>query len=332
MAGATLVVLLGACYGDGDEPAGAPAPTGETATSAPAGGAEPAAKAISWQRKADAPAPRQEVAAAVAEERVWVLGGLTAAGASARVDVYDLAADRWERGPDLPVAVHHAMAATFRGEVVLAGGFLASSGDLYAAPSDRVFALRNGAWVELPRLARGRGAGAAAVAGDRLVVVGGRDIRQLVAPTELFDRTGWRDGAPIPEPRDHVAASADDRFVYAVGGRRLSPAATSADLERYDPVANRWETLPSMPTARGGLGAAVVAGRLVAAGGEDASRVFSEVESFDLRAGRWSSLPPMTTPRHGLGGAAVGSTFVAPVGGAAAGVGPSAVNEVLPFA
>ena len=261
--------------------------------------------------------------------RVWVLGGLTAAGALGRVDVYDPRADRWERGPDLPVAVHHPMAATYRGEVVLIGGFLASPGDLYSAPSDRVLALRAGAWVDLPRLRRPRGAGAAAVVGERLVVVGGRNSSELIAPTEVFDGTGWRDGAALPVPRDHLAAVASEPFVYAVGGRLLSSANTSGAFERYDPGTNTWQRLPDLPTPRGGLGAAISGDRLVAAGGEDASKVFAEVEAFDIRTGQWSGLPVMVTPRHGLGAASVDGQFLSLVGGTVAGIGPSAATEAL---
>jgi N-acetylneuraminic acid mutarotase len=290
------------------------------------------ATAVAWQSRSAAPAARQEVAATVAGGRVWVLGGLTAAGTVSRVDAYDPGSDRWERGPDLPVAVHHPMAATFKGEVVLIGGFLAGPGDLYREPSDQVLALRNGAWVDLPRLARGRGAGAAVVVGERLVVVGGRDSTQLVAPTETFDGVGWRDGPAIPVPRDHLAAVADDNFVYAVGGRLLSSAATSGAFERFDPATNAWQRLPDLPTPRGGLGAALAGTRVVVAGGEDAAKVFPEVEAFDLQAGRWSALPPMVTPRHGLGAAAMGNQFLALVGGTRAGVGPSAVTEALPLA
>lgn len=282
-----------------------------------------------WQGRAAAPTARQEVASAVADGKVWVLGGLTAAGASATVESYDPASDRWAPGPDLPVAVHHAAAATYRGEIVLAGGFLASPGDLYSRPSDRVFALRRGAWVELPRLARPRGAAAAASAGDRLVLVGGRDTSRLIAPTEVFDGTAWRDTRPVPALRDHLAAASDGTSVFAVGGRRLDADATSRVLERYDPAADSWETLPPMPTARGGLGVAMAGARLVAVGGESSSRTFAETEAYDTGARTWTALPPSPSPRHGLAVGVVGTTMAVLVGGTQAGLAPSARAETL---
>ena len=264
----------------------------------------------------------------MADGRIWVIGGLTASGATDVVEAYDPAGDRWTPGPALPVALHHASATTYRGEIVVAGGFLAA-GSLYARPSDRVLALRNGGWVDLPRLRRPRGAAAAAVAGDVLVLAGGRDVSALVGPTEVFDGSGWRDAEPIPTRRDHLSAASDGRSIFTVGGRFLQPGALSAALERFDPAAGTWERLPAIPTARGGQGAALAGGRLVVAGGEDPSGVYSEVEAYDVAGQSWSALPPLPTPRHRLAVERVGDVVLVLVGGTAFGVAPSAIAESL---
>lgn len=268
------------------------------------------------------------MASTVADGRVWVIGGLTAAGASAAVESYDPAGDAWALGPALPFAVHHAVATTFRGEVVVMGGFLAAS-TLYDRPSDRVLALRAGAWVDLAPLGRPRGAAAAAVAGGVLVLAGGRNAAALIGPTEIFDGSAWRDAEAIPTRRDHLSAASHGGSVFTVGGRFLTPGALSAALERFDPVAGVWERLPAMPTARGGQGAAMAGGRLIVAGGEDPSGVYAEVEAYDVAGQRWSALPPMPTPRHGLSVEHAGDRLLALVGGTAFGVAPSAVAESL---
>ena len=56
------------------------------------------------------------------------------------------------------------------------------------------------------------------------------------------------------------------------------------------------------------MGAAVVGGHLVAAGGERPTGVFDTVELYDLAGGTWAPGPPMRTPRHGLAMVTVGST------------------------
>ena len=329
-----LVLLLAASCRDSAPPAAGPAATMTTATSAPAPPASTASTTSTtaappgWQARSPAPTARQEVASAVADGRVWVIGGLTRAGATAVVESYDPASDSWAGGPALPVALHHAAATSFRGEIVVMGGFLAA-GALYDRPSDRVLALRAGAWVDLAPLRRPRGAGAAAVAGGVLVLAGGRNTSALIGPTEIFDGTAWRDAEAIPTRRDHLSAASDGGSVFTVGGRFLSPGALSAAFERFDPVTGAWERLPAMPTARGGQGAAMAGGRMIVAGGEDPSGVYNEVEAYDVAGQSWAALPPLPTPRHGLSVERVGDRLLALVGGTAFGVAPSATAEAL---
>ena len=68
--------------------------------------------AAMWQSDAPMPVPRSEVAGAQWRGYVAVAGGFLGDGeSSARVDLYNARVDEWERLPDLPVAVNHAMAA-----------------------------------------------------------------------------------------------------------------------------------------------------------------------------------------------------------------------------
>ena len=74
------------------------------------------------------PTPRTEVAAAASGTRIHVVGGFRADGTTvATVEIFDTATGRWERGPDLPVAVNHPMAATVGDVVYVFGGHLADN-------------------------------------------------------------------------------------------------------------------------------------------------------------------------------------------------------------
>jgi N-acetylneuraminic acid mutarotase len=262
------------------------------------------------------PTARQNMVATVLDGTIWVVGGLAKGSrGSKRIEGYDPVIHDWKAGPDLPVPLHHEMAVTYKDEPVVIGGWIPKGSDPSGEVSDRVFALRDGRWVQLPSLNRPRAAGAAAVVGDRFVVVGGQANDRLVDTTEVFDGKRWRVGKSIPTPREHLAAASDGHFLYAVGGRALSPDKNSPALERYDPANNSWQRLPHMPTARGGLGAAIVDGHLFAVGGESPTGVFDEVESYDLASRKWSTAPSMRTPRHGIAVAAIGRSLYA-LGGA----------------
>jgi non-specific serine/threonine protein kinase len=262
------------------------------------------------------PTARQNMASTVLDGTVWVVGGLESASrGSRRVEGYDPVIHGWKAGPDLPVRMHHEMVVTYKGEMIVIGGWKPEGSDPSAETSDRVFALRGGRWQSLPSLNKPRAAGAAAVVGDRIVVVGGQADGRLLDTTEVFDGKRWRIAASIPTPREHLAAASDGRFLYAVGGRALSPDKNSPTLERYDPAGDRWQRLPDMPTARGGLGAAIADGNLFAVGGESSTDSLGEVESYSLAGKKWSSVASMRTPRHGLAVAAIDRSLYA-LGGA----------------
>ncbi|MBA2763398.1 MAG: protein kinase [Thermoleophilaceae bacterium] len=327
---AIVVVLL--TRGSGEDPAelvAGPAPETRTGE-APATGS-------AWRVRKGAPTSRQQAAAAVLNGRIWLLGGLTGetgTEATREVEAYDPAIDTWTPGPDLPVALHHPTAVTYGGELVVIGGWAPKGADLTASTSDRVFALRDGAWTDLPSLGQPRAAGAAAVVGDEIVVVGGQNAGELVAATEIFDGERWRAGADIPTPREHLSAASESGqgHLYAVGGRALSADQNSGALERYDPGADRWTKLPSMPTPSGSLGAAIVDRRLVTVGGETPTSVINIVQSYDIATEEWSKLPSLLEPRHGLAVVAIGNTLYA-LGGAGAPTHAesSAAAEALDF-
>jgi len=312
IAGVAAALLAG---GGDDEPTTSGGAGDEVAASS----ARPA-DASGWRELLSAPTARQQAPGTVLDGTIWLLGGLTdgpsgAPVASRQVEGYDTVINSWQAGPELPVQLHHAMAVSYKGELVVLGGWIPDGPDLIGTTSDRVFALRSNRWVELAPLNEPRAAGAAAVVGDRIVVVGGQADGELVSATETFDGEKWSVGAAIPTPREHLAAASDGRFLYAVGGRNLSSDRNSGALERYDPDADTWETLAAMPTPRGGLGAAIVDGHLLAVAGETPTEVLGVVESYDIATGEWSRVTPMKTPRHGIAAVSVGPTVYA-LGGA----------------
>lgn len=87
---------------------------------------------------------------------------------------------------------------------------------------------------------------------------------------------------------------------------------------------------PPLPTARSGVAAALLGGRIFVFGGEAIGHVFSENEAYDPAADRWTMMTPMPTPRHGTGAATVGNAIYVPAGGLTnGGSQPSAANEAF---
>jgi len=290
------------------------AQSSEQTQSAPASGSN--LRAGAWRPLPPLPTPRQNGGATVLDGTIWVAGGLAPGSKGSRkVEGYDPVINEWKTGPDLPAPLHHEMVVTYKGELVVMGGWIPKGSDPSAIESSRVYALRNGSWRQLASLNGPRVAGAAAVVGDRIVVVGGQSKKKLIHTAEVFDGKRWSVVAGMPTPREHLAAVTDGRYVYAVGGRALSPDKNSAAIERYDPQANAWQKLPSMPAPRGGLGAALAGGRIFAIGGESSTGVFKDVDAYDIAGRKWSREPSLGTPRHGIAAGTVGRSIYAVGGG-----------------
>ncbi|MCP9486542.1 MAG: hypothetical protein MSC30_11820 [Gaiellaceae bacterium MAG52_C11] len=280
-----------------------------------------------WQRHAPLPEPRTEVAAAIANGTIVAVGGFESSGAnSARADAYSIADDRWRRLPNLPVAVDHAAAASAKGKVYVVGGYGADRRPLRTA-----FVLQSGRWRALARLPEARAAAAAAIAGDVLHVVGGVDARRELARVAfaLDLRTGRWSRLPGPTPREHLAAAASNGLVYALGGRRAGYDTNVALLEVSRPAARSWSRLPPVPSARGGTGAAFVAGQLVSIGGEEPAGTIASVFAYAPRDRRWRRLADLPTPRHGLGVVAQRDRVYAVAGGPRPGLTTSGAVESL---
>ena len=328
LAAAGVVVVLGvlaavllAGGGGNDEDPSRPAVAGPVATKLPSD--------LAWTPIASPSFQRQYAAATAVDGKVMVIGGIGVRDASTTTKIYDPGTDSWTTGPGLPAALHHASAVTYEGEAVVIGGFIPGE-ELTSEQSDRVYALRGGSWERLPSLNHPRAAAAAAVVGDRIVVVGGQADGKLVPQTEVFDGERWTDVAEIPTPREHLAAASDGRYLYAVGGRDLSADKNSTAIERYDPAGDSWTELDGMPQAAGGLSAAYAGGRVVAIGGEGTTEASDAVQAYDIRNESWSRLPGLPRARHGVAVATVGDAVYAIGGATAAGhLGSTKEAEVL---
>jgi serine/threonine protein kinase/N-acetylneuraminic acid mutarotase len=266
-----------------------------------------------WRPIADARVARDAVAATEADGTIWVFGGMGADNrVSGRHEGYDPAIDSWKGGEDLPVPVQHAMSVTWSGTPVVIGGWRTEGTDARVA-TDRVWRIVNSRWTELPPLLQPRAAAAAAVVGDRIIVTGGvTSDGQLLNTTEIFDGTSWKLGAPVPTPRQMLGAASDGNLVYVVGG--TNGTSDLATVEAYDPVADKWTSMPQLPEQRSDFGVAVTDARLVVVGGTSAGQVLKSVAALDLTSSTWADLPDMSVARHGAAVAAVGKTVYA-VGG-----------------
>ncbi len=277
--------------------------------------------AAGWKQAAPVPLPRTEVTAARLGNEIVVIAGYTADGkSSARVDAYSPTRNRWRKLPDLPVAVNHAMAASYRGRLYVVGGY---------GGEKRVHVFASGRWRRLPALPEPRAAAGAAIVGGKLYVVGGVSEGELALRMLVFDLRSRRWSVVRgPTRREHLAVTSRGGIVYALAGRE-SGMGNYDYFEAYSPARRRWSRLRPVPEPRGGTGAAVVGTRIVSVGGEEARGTIRTVYAYNVRTRRWSRLPNMRTARHGLAVVAFGKRVYAIAGGPKPGLFVSGANEYL---
>jgi N-acetylneuraminic acid mutarotase len=275
------------------------------------------------------------VAAALAGGQIYVVGGLTAEGqGSARVDAYTPAANSWRQVADLPLTVHHTMAAGYRGKLYVAGGYGPGHSRLTT-----LFSYSGGSWTRLAPMPEQRAAGGAAVVDGSLYVVGGTTsatigraarANQLAKTMLVYDiaRDRWTT-LRGPTPREHLGVTALGGRIYAVGGRTAGFDTNMRMVEAYNPRTRKWTRLPNVPGRRGGTGAAGLGRWVVSAGGEAPAGTIKAVYAFNVRTRRWRRLPNLPTARHGLGVVA-SDRRVYVIGGGTPGLSVSSANEYLP--
>ncbi len=263
--------------------------------------------------------PRQELAAAQLEGKVYAVGGLGGRGNAN--EIYDPAADAWLLGADFPTVTDHPWAVALGGRLYVGGG-----------SSNRVFAYDPSAdtWTEVASSAFAHGGTpAAAVIDGRIYVAGGAGGGMVGNELESYDPATdrWTTLAPMHCARNHTAGGLIGGRLYVAGGR---PGNQSC-VEAFDPESNTWTPRAPMPTGRSGIAGAVVGDCLYVFGGEgnaaDPNGIFHEVEAYDPVHDEWHRLPPMKTARHGIYAAVLGNVIYLPGGSTLQGLGTTGVNE-----
>ena len=76
-----------------------------------------------WKILPTMPSKRTEVAVAVLDSNIYVIGGFTQKGITSQVEVIDAESGEWSRVTPLPRPLHHTTASAVNGKLYVTGGF-----------------------------------------------------------------------------------------------------------------------------------------------------------------------------------------------------------------
>lgn len=263
-----------------------------------------------WGVRAPLLESNSELAVAESNGKLYLLGGYPANRQTTRtVLIYDIASDRWERGPQLPQPNNHGMAAGVNGKIYLIGGqMLADDPPGTNSYVSTVYELdpARGTWVAKASMPTARSSGVAVVHDGKIYVAGGRPPREK--DFAVYDPTTdrWETLPELPTQRNHFTGAAIDGRIHVVGGRQglgLGTSMTTAH-EVYDPQTRSWTTAAPMLRARSGMNGVMARGCFHVWGGEGPAGMFPDHDYYDPRTDRWTRLPDMPTPVHGVAGSA----------------------------
>ncbi len=167
-----------------------------------------------------------------------------------------------------------------------------------------------------------RHAFACAALGNRVFAIGGLGERMHEPKSEVeaydVNADSWITGfASMPWPRAYAGCAVLDGKIYVIGGTDTRMETNRVD--RFDPVANTWDTVASLPWLAQALGAAVLGNHLYAVGGYSTyneGRYLRGVACYvpTPGPGSWDTVYSLHVPRAGLGLAVSGDRMYA-VGG-----------------
>lgn len=210
------------------------------------------------------------------------------------VHIYDIEEGSWSEGAPMPTG-RGALAFTVLDDRIHAiGGTVADIDALEheehntdspdaSVGTHEIYDPETDEWERAAPMPTVRNHHAAKAVDGRIFVTAGRageEFTMTVTEAWAPESGEWERVADLPTGRSGVAAEVLDGKMYLFGGETFDEGATRTfdDSERYAPEADEWEQLEPMPTARHGLGAAVIDGEIyVISGGPSPGYSFSGV-------------------------------------------------------
>ena len=274
---------------------------------------------------------RLDSAAATANGKIYVFGGLSNSAIEQVTEEYDPATNRWQTRHPMPTARRHLGAATGPDGRIYAVGGITGPAAADAVGIVEAYDPIADAWSTRQSLPTPRyGLTLVAHPNGRLYAIGGYSGLNAVSTVDEYDPAtdSWRSRASGSVVRGFVVAAVSNGLIYVIG----VGSTPSANLEVYDPAADVWTTKAPMPTGRVGVGVAASNGRLYAFGGRAQTGpntpALAVVEEYDPLSNVWSRRADMPTARAEM--SVVELNGIIYVAGGLSGIGAFPAFSLLP--
>ncbi|MFF4597892.1 carboxypeptidase regulatory-like domain-containing protein [Amycolatopsis sp. NPDC001319] len=207
-----------------------------------------------WSPIADMPEPVMRGAAAFLDGSLYVVGGAGMPGLLSTTYAYHPQTNTWSRLADLPAKLYGATAATLGGKLYVVGGCASVCGKDPVKTAFVYDPVRN-AWSALPDYPEAESDAACAGIHGEIVCAGGYlgGVTNIKS-TYVFKpgSAAWTKVADAPYEVSQMAYSGANGRLQLAGGETgtgtvVSQAGETAHTIEYDPVSDRWSSLPDLP-------------------------------------------------------------------------------------
>jgi DNA-binding CsgD family transcriptional regulator len=226
-----------------------------------------------WEPLQDKPTAVTDIQAAVHGGQIYVPGGRTPSGDITNLlEIYDPGANKWTKGPSLPVRLSAFALIAYEGKLYLFGGW---DGENY---SNRVFAFDPDQmeWTEKSPLPSARAYVSAVVVLNKIFILGGFDGEHAMDSNLIYfpDRdqnnsNPWESAAPLPDGRFAMGVVYIADKIYVLSG--IQDENTAAAQLIFLPDSNGWIIRPKQENEPdpvwAHIGIAVVGPNVYALGG-----------------------------------------------------------------
>ncbi|MBN3316833.1 KLH33 protein, partial [Atractosteus spatula] len=204
----------------------------------------------SWQRLADMQEPRNYSSVAVRGGLIYVLGGDRDTEHNLdSVECYDPISDRWRFAQPLDQAMSGQAVSTWEGEIYVSGGFNCR----YQCLVSLFHYHPETGTTYLASMTQERAEHVMETLGGRLYVAGGvKALGEFYTDQldcEAYDphTDAWARFASLRLPHVNAASAVLEGKLYILGGYCQEDYSESTLVHRYDPGADRWESMGKMP-------------------------------------------------------------------------------------
>ena len=262
-----------------------------------------------WERiPNDMPSPREGLSACAVNGKLFVIGGFDPNNnITPATEMFDPATGQWEKCENMPTPRGVLVTAVHNGKVIAIAGREAvkwidgmpNAGSSAVEEFDPI----SKTWREKNDLPTTISYPRGVQIGRKVYFFGGRrntiissEVWAYDLETETLDRMN-----DLPLPTLYPAVCAAEGIAYIIGGYTSDDTnIPRSTVYAFDPADGKFREKREMPTARIGLCAEYINGKILAMGGVTQSlQVLNKVEIYDLKTDEWEKEPgvPMQTER-----------------------------------